>query len=362
MPRRIAFLIEQALGHKTFSQNLQRIAQADPEILAHWWPVAFGPQSSLEKLPGIRHNWSLRGSLQARRLIQQGERADLYFFHTQVISLFSAGWPGLAAPVVISLDATPRNYDELGAAYGHRVGNPVVEKIKFGLNRHALQSATRLVAWSEWTRRSLVNDYGVLPARIEVILPGTDVSAWARPAQSLRPVGSKLRLLFVGGDWERKGGPLLLEVFRRSLKDFYELHIVTSRETRLEAQDSLFVHYDLAPNSPALREQFWLADLFVLPTKGDCVPNVLMEAAAAGLPVVSTSVGAIPELVREGETGFLVAPGDATALSERLLLLAQNPDLRLELASQNRAWAETHFDLARNGQRILNLCKEALRT
>ena len=72
------------------------------------------------------------------------------------------------------------------------------------------------------------------------------------------------------------------------------------------------------PNSPELIELYHGADVFCLPTLGDCLPMVLSEAGAVGLPLVSTDVGAISEIVRDGETGLLVPVGDADALAAAL--------------------------------------------
>ena len=68
-----------------------------------------------------------------------------------------------AVPTVISLDATPINYDTIGRPYGHRpAGSGLIDRKKFELNRSAFQAAARLVAWSDWAGRSLIEDYDVI--------------------------------------------------------------------------------------------------------------------------------------------------------------------------------------------------------
>jgi len=67
------------------------------------------------------------------------------------------------------------------------------------------------------------------------------------------------------------------------------------------------------------------ADLLCIPSRNEGVPNVLLEAMASGLPVVSTAVGGIPEIIRPGETGLLVASGDETALAEALGMALVTP-------------------------------------
>jgi glycosyltransferase involved in cell wall biosynthesis len=363
-PERFTFVMEQTLGHIPFAQNLRKAFDSDKSVEVSWLKVDYSQQSWFEKLPLVRHNWSLRGSLKARQAVRSLNKATgkpaLYLFHTQVISLLSAGWLPGNIPLIVSLDATPLNYDRVGQAYGHQTGNQLIEKIKFWLNRRAFHKATYLVTWSEWARQSLIQDYGVPPDKVEVIAPGTDLDFWGKAAAK-RPAQKqeKLALLFVGGDFERKGGRLLYEVFRKSLSGSYELHLVT--KAPVEAGEGIFVYHNLQPNSPALQELFSRADVFVLPTEGDCLPVAITEAMAASLPVVSTRVGAIEEAVTDGENGFLIAPGDGPALTQALARLADDPELRRAMGKKSRGKAEKYFDASKNGGHLLEICKKLAR-
>lgn len=88
------------------------------------------------------------------------------------------------------------------------------------------------------------------------------------------------------------------------------------------------------------------SDLFVLPSLGDAYPTVLMEAMAAGLPVVSTRVGGIPEIVDDGRTGRLVPPGNAEALARTISELLDSREDREALGRSARAEAERRFSTA----------------
>jgi glycosyltransferase involved in cell wall biosynthesis len=94
------------------------------------------------------------------------------------------------------------------------------------------------------------------------------------------------------------------------------------------------------------------ADVFCLPSFGEGVPVVLMEAMASGVPVVATAVGGVPELVEHGVTGLLAPPGRADALADALMRLAGDADLRRRLAAAGRARVEEEFDLERNAERL----------
>jgi glycosyltransferase involved in cell wall biosynthesis len=307
-------------------------------------------------------NWSLRASLVAYYALRGTARTtDAAFFHTQVTSLLSAGLMK-QVPSVVSLDATPLQYDALGASYGHQVGAGPVEAVKQRANRRALAGARRLVAWSAWAKSSLVADYGVPEDKVVVIPPGIDLSRWAF-ARAPKPKGEPLRLLFVGGDFARKGGEALLAAFallRQRWPDA-QLDIVTKSASAGEGSAGVTVYRSIAPNSPELLGLYANADTFVFPTRADCLPLAIMEALAAGLPVVTTAVGALPEAVRHGETGLVAPVDDAEKLFEALHALAGDAGLRAKMGQAAREAACEQFDAAVNYKKIIDLLNQVSR-
>ncbi len=97
----------------------------------------------------------------------------------------------------------------------------------------------------------------------------------------------------------------------------------------------------------------WLPafDAFALPSLWEGMPLVILEAMHAGLPVVATDVGSVAEAVADGETGYVVAPGDATALRERLGRLLRDPALRARLGARARGVAAERFTAAAMARR-----------
>ena len=164
-----------------------------------------------------------------------------------------------------------------------------------------------------------------------------------------------MRVLFVGGDLVRKGGAVLVEAVRalRHSGVPVELDLVTRDD--LEPGAGIRVHHGLAPNSQPLVDLYRRADVFCLPTLGDCLPMVLSEAGAAGLPLISTDVGAINEIVRQGETGLLVPPGDPVALATALERLVDDRDLRRRLGEGAQRVTSAEFDAAANARRLVDL-------
>jgi glycosyltransferase involved in cell wall biosynthesis len=366
---RVAFVMEQTLGHITHAQNLGRFLSSQADVTTTWLPVPFEARGATRFTPLLRTNWSVRASWRARRALRAAltaRRHDAVVFHTQVASLFSVDVMR-RLPTVISLDATPINYDSVGEFYGHRAaGRGFPDRLKYRINRRAFHAAAGLVTWSQWARRSLVDDYGVDDARIRVIPPGVaacyfDVGerrAATRPssAAECRPV----RLLFVGGDFRRKGGPQLLACLEGSLAERCRLDVVT--QANVEPRAGVRVHRGLGPNSPELLRLFAQADVFVLPSRADCLAMVLMEAAAAALPVVTTDVGALGEAVVDGESGFVVRAGDGAGLRRALEALVADRELRGRMGRTGLAVARRRFDARGNGRALLDFVIAATRT
>jgi glycosyltransferase involved in cell wall biosynthesis len=356
-PLRVGFVLEQALGHVTYGRNIISALEGRGDIDPVWIEVPFAPRGLTGNLPGVRSNWSIRGSIEARRGWNRAGKLDALFLHTQTISLLAASIME-RVPTVLSLDATPVNFDEVGAAYGHRPGSSIVESFKRRAHRRVVSRAAAFTTWSEWAKRSLVEDYGADASRVEVRHPGANLSLFefgrqAREAANDRP----LRLLFVGGDLARKGGDLLLDLMRGPLQGRCELDLVTGADA--PALPGVFVHRNVGPNSSQLLELYRRADVFVLPTQAECLAVVLGEAMAAGLPIITTPVGAHAEAVVPGETGFLVPPRDRDALLAHIEMLLATPQLAVTMGQHGRKRGEERFDAHKNAHAIGDLIVSA---
>jgi glycosyltransferase involved in cell wall biosynthesis len=97
------------------------------------------------------------------------------------------------------------------------------------------------------------------------------------------------------------------------------------------------------------------ADLFVLPTLLDTAPLVVLEAMRAGLPIISTDVGAIPEIVLDGQNGQICAKGNADQLAEKILYLADRPDLRQRMSQNNLRRFEDLFTTEKFASRMIDV-------
>ena len=185
-------------------------------------------------------------------------------------------------------------------------------------------------------------------ARIETLHPGLDTRAFA-PRAGARRAGA-LRILFVGGRFVAKGGPALLAA-AEGLQRPVEVHVVTTE--RVSPHPLMTVHRT-RPGTRDLVDLFRDADLFCLPTTWDAVPWAILEAQATGLPVVSTSVGSIPELVGV-HCGKVVPPEDAHALRQALASIVEDEQALRALGEAARAQIEEKYDADRNTARLVDL-------
>lgn len=355
MAIRIGFVLEQALGHVAYGMSIKRALADRTDIECEWLEIPFdiGPFKHLSK---VGANWTFRGSVRARRAIREAHRRrplDALFIHTQTISLF-AGPFMRKIPTLLSLDATPINYDELAGWYGDAVHAAPIERVKLEAHRAVMKNARWFTVWSEWAKQSLVRDYHVDGDRITILHPGTTLANFPDPGTRGERKPGPLRLLFVGGDFKRKGGDLLVDVFENHLKGSCELHLVTAPGA-VEPREGIHVYTGVKPHSPQLLQLYADADVFVLPTRGDCLAVVLGEAMASALPIITTRVGAHAEAVEDGESGFVLEKDDAAGLRERIELLAGDPERAARMGRRSREIGEARFDMYKNANRIADL-------
>ena len=356
MKPRIGFVMEQTLGHVAYAMGLRDALADRDDFVARWIDVPYQPERE-PLLPVVGKNWTVRGSFRAARALRtelRREPFDALFVHTQTIALFLGSFMR-RIPTLFSTDATPLNYDTLATHYGDRVHAAPLERAKLAAHRAIVARASRFTAWSEWAKASLVAHYGADASRVTVIHPGTVLGRFPDPRERRARRQGPLRVLFVGGDFQRKGGDVLLEA-RRRMRHSAELHLVTGADVPVEL--GVNVYRGVKPLSPELLKLYADADVFALPTRGDCLAVVLGEAMAACLPIITTGVGAHAEAVENEGSGFIVPTNDAVAVADRLDRLAADPELARRLGTRARALGEERFDMKKNANRIGDLLLE----
>jgi glycosyltransferase involved in cell wall biosynthesis len=269
-------------------------------------------------------------------LFREVLRADVDVVHAHAFG-YPPTWAGALAralggpPLVV----TPHMDEGTGTRISRRYAVSVA--------RWTLRRADRVIAL---TRREagLLASLGVPPERITVIPNGVDLSEFgARPAPPSSPT---VRVLYVGRFYPRQKG---LDVLIRALAEIpkrtpVSLRIVgedwggTEELLRLAASLGVRprVEFTGAISRSAVLTEYKGADLFVLPSRFEPFGIVLLEAMAAGLPIVATRVGGVPEVVEEGRTAVLVPPGDPTQLALAIGELARDAGRRQVLGALGR--------------------------
>ncbi|MBW4981168.1 glycosyltransferase family 4 protein [Mameliella sp. CS4] len=164
--------------------------------------------------------------------------------------------------------------------------------------------------------------------------------------------GEDTHLLFVGRLAGVKGVPILIEALRGLAPDTPNLRLTIIGDgpdrAALESQaQGLPITFTGYQSQSEVAETLATADLFVLPSFAEGVPVVLMEAMASYVPVITTRIAGVPELVAQGTSGLLVAPGDASGLRDAIKALADDPARRLRMGAEGRAKVETEFNITR---------------
>lgn len=220
-----------------------------------------------------------------------------------------------------------------------------------------LIGAADLVIVTSWTMRAVLARAGIDAARIAVIVPGCDRLGVRSTPPDPSPDGH-LRLLFLGSITPRKGALELVRAFsavpghsRLTLAgadDRDRAYVARVRDAIDRSPARSRIHLAGALQGAALTEALDHHDLLVLPSRYESYGIVLAEAVAHGLGVISTTAGAIPEVVRDGAEAILVPPGDERALAEAITRAVSDPIRRAEMQAQAIArarelprWSET---------------------
>jgi starch synthase len=273
--------------------------------------------------------FNLRTLNSRRKLRKLDEPIDLVM---QVYGIFRT-W---GAPYVLYLDNTVQlsriHWPEWVAVEGRPLSR------LYAWERRLYRDARHVFTLGTPAARSLVDFYGVPEERVSVVGGGATFDALPEPSQGARePV-----VLFVGSDWRRKGGDVLVEAFRRVRAKLPEarLQIVGTREPPEEAGvEALGFLRDRAH----LADLYAAASVFCLPSRFEPYGLAALEAMAYELPCVVTDVGALGEIVLDGETGLVVPSEDPDALGDALLRILQDPQNARRLGTNGRGRVEAQF-------------------
>jgi L-malate glycosyltransferase len=285
---------------------------------------------------GGRHNWDLRWMIRLRRLLVHGD-FDVVHFHLP----YTAALGRLVVATLPSAARPPVVYTE------HSLWNKMAVLIK-GLNRSFIGLDRSLIVVSEAAHEALP---GALKGRARVIVHGVDLSRSddliAQRSEIRKQVRSELGIpdgniliLTVANLRPEKGYDVLLDTARLLEDRHLPISVVAVGYGPLELEVkerlrelALGERVQLLGRREDVLRLLAGSDIFVLASRQEGLPVVLMEATSLGLPIVATQVGGIPQVITDGIDGLLVDPGQPIALADALERLASDPSLRDRLGS-----------------------------
>ncbi len=223
--------------------------------------------------------------------------------------------------------------------------------------RKTLEQAAMVFTMSDHITRSLMEHYGVSPEKILRVNGGCNVPPPSNPDPRRF---YRQRILFVGVDWDRKGGPEVLEAFKRVRQ-------------RCPRATLLIVGCSPTINEPGVevlgpvsqeRVSEYLANstVFCMPSKREPFGIAYLEAMAAGLPVIASNLGAVPDFIIEGENGYSVDPWNIRQLAYRMEQLVCDPERAREMGQNARFLVESQYTWRRTQAAMWKAVQEKLKS
>lgn len=237
-----------------------------------------------------------------------------------------------------------------------------------------IDSASFVICISDFCRSQVLRIVPQLDeGRVEVVRLGVDCTNLNPPALADVSTSRTLRLVCTGRMVAAKGHRILFKAIAQCLPVLNAADVELScdligdgpeRSNLEQYADRLgiskVVQFLGARSHDQTLSLVALADIFVLASFAEGLPVALMEAMALGIPCVSTTIAAIPELIKNGENGLLVSPANPSALGHALAKLAQDPQLRLRFGRAARATVESEYNLSINLDTLASLWKRRL--
>jgi glycosyltransferase involved in cell wall biosynthesis len=225
------------------------------------------------------------------------------------------------------------------------------------LEKSIYHNAALNLTMSSHVSRSLIEHYGCEPGKVECVSLGSNITSPSEHELSDARYASR-RILFVGIDWERKGGPLLVKAFRQvlGLMPDARLTIVGCNPTIDAPNCEVLGRLPLEEVSAHYRR----AAVFCMPTQKEPFGMVFLEAFAHRLPVVATNIGAVPDVVEDGVSGYMVETGNVDALADRLCRLLASPALCKQFGEAGHARMQTRYTWESTGKRIGDAIRRSL--
>jgi glycosyltransferase involved in cell wall biosynthesis len=304
-----------------------------------------GPLAARRRKPVKNYaGWTSSRFNAVRRGAAERFSGDGYAFTFQTESLFDASVIGLPH-VVYTAHGVLASLDYPGFDRRDLLPRSWIE-----LETSIYRNATIVFTRTEHLATILVERYGIPAHKVVCVYSGGNAPLPLGPPDFDEARYAAKRILFVGLRWEVKGGPQLVEAFRRVLEVHPEATLtIVGCSPPVDVPNCQVVG---AVPAEELRAYYQQASLFCAPSIRDAFGSAFVEALSYGLPVVTSDFGALPEFVRDGVTGYCVPVWDVAALSERLIALLDDAALAARLGAAGYALTQERYNWESTGARI----------
>jgi glycosyltransferase involved in cell wall biosynthesis len=330
------------------------VLDVDEPALLRWYALArsFYPslarwrrrfERTANRLSRTAFAFKYRSRLYGRLIAKSGAKYDLIL---QGGAMFAPGWPP-AQRYVLVCDCTVK-LGEGEPLSGVDFASPAGAERWYALERMLYRSAGRVFSASDWVTRSLVGDYGVDPAHAITVGEGCRFDS----SDGLAKHYDGKTILFVGYEFERKGGEVLLAAFERVAAEIPDAELLIAGPRRLAHPLPRGVRlFGLLPRQELLR-LYSRASVFVMPSLFEPFGQVFLEAMEHRLPCVGSDKCAIPEIISDGETGLITPADDARALAEKIIYLLRRPETMRVMGERGHERVRTLFTWPAVARRI----------
>lgn len=228
------------------------------------------------------------------------------------------------------------NYYSFNISKKNLIDGNIMEKM-------ALERSSLAFYSSHWAANSAINDYEIDPKKVKVVPFGANMSDIPNYDETQRVSNKKISLLFVGKEWERKGGDIAIDTFFEIKKAGYSCELIIVGSTvpngTKDSDIKVYEYLDKSNDSDKkkLYDLYTKADFFLLPTRQECYGVVFCEANAFGLPIITTNTGGIPTIVQDGINGYkLTLEATGKEFAEKIIEIYKQHELYKKMRFESR--------------------------
>jgi glycosyltransferase involved in cell wall biosynthesis len=352
-------------------QQLQRFGEVElfqyklPKLLQEWLTTQksinrrwFGKQTSVEFLNAYAKYFSrqLRKDLKKRPV-------DVLFVSasSQLIAYVETD-----IPIVYMTDATFQQLQGYYTSFSNLAAYNVKQGI--ALDKKAFEKAAHCMLASDWCQQSAITNYGIQPQKISVVPCGANLDNPPAAIPVAENSADSCRLLFLGVEWERKGGDIALDTFYKlkSKGIAVQLHIIGCVPPHDISGEAGIIHIPFLDKSKEedfikLQEIFLQTDFLLLPTRAECAGIVFCEASAYGIPSVTTDTGGVTTYVKNEVNGFALPPeANGETYANVIARLFSDKDEMARLKKSSRQYYEEKLNWNAWGNRFAEIAQSLL--